>query len=187
MTDRPVIRGRLAQVAQSIRTVMRCLSGNKESQEGTQRAMLILCELHDMLCQIQDQLSWAEEKWIVNPSRLRVLDEVIRCFESTVGAIEMYFQPGGISTRSLRKRLLEIRFIPRLEHFKAMMILAMQPESRYVLPSDLRSAERSIYYNAIWIETKVKFCFYKEKSPESKQNSEVYSDSSMRWTLVGRK
>ncbi|KAJ9486986.1 hypothetical protein VN97_g6342 [Penicillium thymicola] len=139
MIDRPVIRGRLAQVAQSIRTVMRCLSGNKESQEGTQRAMLILCELHDMLCQIQDQLSWAEEKWIVDPSRLVALDEIIRCFESTVGAIEMYFQPGGISTRSLRKRLLEIRFIPRLEHFKAMMILAMQPESRSTIIDSLQN------------------------------------------------
>ncbi|KAI2688995.1 hypothetical protein CBS147325_1993 [Penicillium roqueforti] len=144
---RPVIRGRLARVSQSIRTVMRCLGGNKESQESAQRATLILCELLDMLCQLQDQLSWADEKWVVDPSRLHTLDELIRCFESTVGTIEMYFQPGGISTRSLRKRLLEVRFIPRLEHFKAMMILAMQPESRGKsrVEEKLRSVLRQFY------------------------------------------
>ena len=179
---RPVIRGRLARVSQSIRTVMRCLGGNKESQESAQRATLILCELLDMLCQLQDQLSWADEKWVVDPSRLHTLDELIRCFESTVGTIEMYFQPGGISTRSLRKRLLEVRFIPRLEHFKAMMILAMQPESRYVLPSDLSGPDNAMGY----VLRLMRVFFYKEESPESKKNYEVYSDSSMRWTPVGR-
>ncbi|KAJ5430099.1 hypothetical protein N7491_007115 [Penicillium cf. griseofulvum] len=126
---------------------MRCIGGNKESQEGAQRATLILGELLDMLCQLQDQLSGAEEKWVVDPSRLHTLDEVIRCFESTIGTIEMYFQPGGISTRSLRKRLLEIRFIPRLEHFKAMMILAVQPESREKsrVEAKLRSVLRQFY------------------------------------------
>ncbi|CAI7582045.1 unnamed protein product [Penicillium glandicola] len=147
MIDRAVIRGRLVRLAQSIRTVMRCLGGNKESQEGAQRATLILCELLDMLCQLQDQLSWAEEKWAVDSLGLRTLDEVIRYFESTVATIEMYFQPGGISTRSLRKRLLEIKFIPRLEHFKAMMILAMQPESREKsrVEAKLRSVLRQFY------------------------------------------
>lgn len=133
MIDRPMIRGRLARVSQSIRSVMRCLGGNRESQDGAQRALLILCELLDMLGRIQDQLNWAEDKWVVDPSRLRNLDEVIRCFESTIESIETYFQPGGISARSLRKRLLENTFIPRLEHFKVMMVLIMQPESRYVL------------------------------------------------------
>ncbi|KAJ5163243.1 uncharacterized protein N7500_005073 [Penicillium coprophilum] len=147
MIDLPVIRGRLTRVAQSIRTVTRCIGGNKDSQESVQRATLLLCELLDLLCQIRDQLSWAEEKWVVDPSRLHTIDEVIRCFESTVGSIEMYFQPGGISTRSLRKRLLEIRFIPRLEHFKAMMILTMQPESREKsrIEAKLRSVLRQFY------------------------------------------
>lgn len=134
MVDRSVIRVRLARVARSIRAVMRCLGGNRESQEGAQRAMLIMCELLDLLCRLQDQLNWAEDKWVVDPSRLRNLDEVARYFESTIVSIEIYFQPGGISARSLRKRLLENTFIPRLEHFKVMMILSMQPESRYVLP-----------------------------------------------------
>lgn len=114
---------------------MRCLGGNRESQEGAQRAMLILCELLDMLGRLEDQLNWAEDKWVVDPSRLRNLDEFIGCFESTIGTIETYFQPGGISARSFRKRLLENTFIPRLEHFKVMMVLTMQPESRYGLPT----------------------------------------------------
>jgi len=138
MADGPTIRGRLARVAPSIRAVMRCLGGNRESQEGAQRALLLLCELLDMLSRLQDQLSWSEEKWVLDPSRLRNLDEVIRSFESTIGTIEFYFQPGGISARSFRKRLLEITFIPRLEHFKVMMILSMQPESRYVFKRTLR-------------------------------------------------
>jgi hypothetical protein len=145
MADRPMIRARLARVTRSIRAVMRCLGGNRESQESAQRAMLILCELLDMLCRLQDQLNWAEEKWVVEPSRLRNLDEVIRYFESTIGTIETYFQPGGISARSFRKRLLENTFVPRLEHFKVMMILIMQPESRYVLPSEHRGPQEDIF------------------------------------------
>ncbi|OGE58278.1 hypothetical protein PENARI_c001G12521 [Penicillium arizonense] len=130
MVDGPVIRGRLTRVSRSIRAVMRCLGGNRESQDGAQRAMLLLCELLDLLSRLQDQLNWVEDKWVVDPSRLRNLDEVLRSFESTIGSIEVYFQPGGITARSFRKRLLESTFIPRLEQFKVMMLLSMQPESR---------------------------------------------------------
>ncbi|KAJ5694499.1 hypothetical protein N7536_004911 [Penicillium majusculum] len=147
MIDRSVIRVRLARVARSIRAVMRCLGGNRESQEGAQRAMLIMCELLDLLCRLQDQLNWAEDKWVVDPSRLRNLDEVTRYFESTIVSIEIYFQPGGISARSFRKRLLENTFIPRLEHFKVMMILSMQPESREKsrVETKLRGVLRQFY------------------------------------------
>jgi hypothetical protein len=137
MVDRPMIRVRLARVSRSIRAVMRCLGGNRESPEGAHRAMLTFCELLDLLSLLQDQLNWAEDKWVVGTSRLRNLEEVTRYFESTIMSIEIYFQPGGIGARSFRKRLLEDTFIPRLEHFKVMMILVMQPESRYVLPSSL--------------------------------------------------
>lgn len=132
MVDGPTIRGRLARVARSIRAVMRCLGGNRESQDGANKALLLLCELLDMISRLQDQLSWTEEKWVMDPSRLRTLHEIILSFESTIGTIEFYFQPGGISARSFRKRLLEVTFIPRLEQFKVMMILSMQPDSRYV-------------------------------------------------------
>jgi hypothetical protein len=133
MVDGHAIRGRLTRVARSLRAVMRCLGGNRESQDGAQRAMLLLCELLDLLSRLQDQLNWAEDKWVVDPSRLRNLDEVLRSFESTMGSIEVYFQPGGITARSFRKRLLENTFIPRLEQFKVVMLLSMQPESRYEL------------------------------------------------------
>lgn len=134
MIDRPMLRVGLARVARSIQVIMRCLGGNRESQDGAQRATMLLCELLDLLCRLQGQLNWAEEKWVMDSSRLHNLEEVIRCFESTVATIELYFQPGGISARTLRKRLLEDTFIPRLEHFKMMMILIMQPESRYLSP-----------------------------------------------------
>lgn len=146
MASGPAMRGRLTRVSGSIRAVLRCLGGNKESQEGSQRALLLLCELLDLLCRLQDQLTWAEEKWIVDPSRLHNLNEVLRSFESTVEAIEIYFQPGGISARLFRKRLLENTFVPRLEQFKVMMILAMQPESKYEQLVDLEHDSRKEKY-----------------------------------------
>lgn len=129
----PAIRGRLTRVSRSIRAVLRCLGGTKESPEGSNRALLLLCELIDLLSRLQDQLTWAEEKWVVDPTRLHNLNEVLRSFESTIEAIDIYFQPGGVNARTFRKRLLENTFVPRLEQFKVMMILAMQPESRYVV------------------------------------------------------
>lgn len=92
--------------------------------------MLLLCEILDLLCRLQDQLNWAEEKWVVETSRLHNLNEILRSLESTMDSIEVYFQPGGVSGRSFRKRLMESTFVPRLEQFKVMMILAMQPESK---------------------------------------------------------
>jgi hypothetical protein len=93
--------------------------------------LLLLCELQDLLCRLHDQLAWAEEKWILDASRLCNLDEVLRSFESTVETIDNYFQPGGVSARLYRKRLLDNTFIPRLEQFKVMIIVALQPESEY--------------------------------------------------------
>lgn len=130
MASGQAIRGLVTKVSRSIRAVLRCIGGNRESPEGSQRALLLLSELLDLLCRLQDQLTWAEEKWIVEPKRLLSLKEGLHCFESTVEAIEIYFQPGGVSARLFRKRLLEDTFMPRLEYFKAMMVLAMQPESK---------------------------------------------------------
>lgn len=131
MASGQAIRGLVTKVSRSIRAVLRCVGGSRESQEGSQRALLLLSELLDLLCRLQDQLAWAEEKWIVDSGRLLSLKEGLHCFESTIEAIEIYFQPGGVSARLFRKRLLEDTFMPRLEHFKAMMVLAMQPESKY--------------------------------------------------------
>ncbi|KAJ6007800.1 hypothetical protein N7540_011776 [Penicillium herquei] len=130
MATGPALRGRLARVSRSIRTVLRCLGGTKESPENAQRCLLLLCELLDLLCRLQDQLTWAEEKWVLEPTRLLGLNEILRSFESTMDSLEVYFQPGGVTSRSFRKRLLENTFVPRLEQFKVMMILSMQPESK---------------------------------------------------------
>lgn len=125
------IKGRLTRISRSIRVVLRCLGAIKESQEGYQRVLLLLCELLDLICRLQDQLTWAEERWIVDALRLRNLDELLRSLESTIEAIDVYFQPGGVSSRLYRRRLLDNTFIPRLEQFKVMIILSMQPESKY--------------------------------------------------------
>ena len=133
MVSGPAVRGRLTRVSRSIRAALRCLGGNKEAQETSHRTLLLLCELLDLLGRVQDQLTLSDEKWVVDPSRLHNLNEVLRAFESTIEAIEMYFQPGGVNVRSFRKRLLESTFLPRLEQFKVMMMLTMQPESKYEL------------------------------------------------------
>lgn len=143
MAGGPAIRGRLTRISWSIRSVFRSLGGTKDPQDGHQRAHLLLCELHDFLCRLQDQLAGADEEWIMDPSRLQDLSEVLRSFESTVEAIEIYFQPGGVSARLCRKRLLEDTFIPRLEQFKMTMILAMQPHSKYVFLDNCGLFEKS--------------------------------------------
>lgn len=135
MATGPAVRGRLTRVSRCIRAVLRCLGGNRESQDISNRALLLLCELQDLLCRLQDQLTWAEEKWILDPSRLLGLNEVLNSLESTIEAMDIYFQPGGVSARLFRKRLLENTFIPRLEQFKIMMILTMQTGSEYVSKS----------------------------------------------------
>lgn len=129
MATSRAVRGRLTTVSHSIRVVLRCLGGSRDSQDISNRALLLLCELQDLLCRLQDQLTWAEEKWFVDSSRLLNLDEVLNSLESTIEAMDVYLQPGGVSARLFRKRLLENTFIPRLEQFKIMMILAMQPGS----------------------------------------------------------
>ncbi|KAJ6161244.1 hypothetical protein N7470_004640 [Penicillium chermesinum] len=112
MATGPAIRGRLTRVSRTVRTILRCLGGNKESQDISQRACLLLCEISDLLFRIQEQLTW-----------------ILRSLESTTETIEVYFQPGGVSARSFRKRLLDSTFLPRLEQFKVMLILALQPDT----------------------------------------------------------
>ncbi|KAL5361009.1 hypothetical protein BJX96DRAFT_77665 [Aspergillus floccosus] len=130
MVEVPALRGRLAQAARTVRAITRCLCGGKESQESSQKALLVLSELLDLLYQVREQLSWAVEKWVTAPARLNSLDEMLSCFESTVRIVEVTFQPGGVSSRMYRKGLLERTFLPRLEQYKTCFIVALQPESR---------------------------------------------------------
>ncbi|KAL2215462.1 NACHT and ankyrin domain protein [Thermoascus aurantiacus ATCC 26904] len=144
MVDVAAIRESLAQTTQSTRVVIRCFGGGKDSQETSQRALSLLCDLLDLLYRVKDQLSWAEEKWIVEASRLNALHELLVWFDTTLRSIELYFQPGGIGVRYFRKYLLEQTFIPRLEQYKILLILSMQPDSdeRSSLDRDIRSSLR---------------------------------------------
>ncbi|GES61464.1 NACHT and Ankyrin domain protein [Aspergillus terreus] len=130
MVEVSVLRGRLTQAARAVRAITRCSCGGRESQESSQKALLILSELLDLLYQVREQLGWAVEKWVTAPARLNALDEMLSCFESTVRTIEVTFQPGGVSSRTYRKGLLERTFLPRLEQYKTYFIVTLQPDSR---------------------------------------------------------
>lgn len=132
MVEASEIRGRLTQAAQSIRAVTRSLGSARESQEATQRALLALSEILDLVYQLREQLSWADEKWVTAPARLCSLEDLLSAFDSTISIIEVNFQPGGVSSRASRKGLMERTFLPRLEEYKVAFLVAMQPESRYV-------------------------------------------------------
>ncbi|KAE8385233.1 ankyrin repeat-containing domain protein [Aspergillus alliaceus] len=130
MVEIVAIRERLTQAARSVIAITRSFGGKQESQEALQKALLMLCEILNLLYQIREQLSWAEDKWIVAPARLNVIEELLCAFEATVRAIESTLQPGGVSSRLFRKGLIERTFIPRLELYKVAFLMFMQPESR---------------------------------------------------------
>ncbi|GKZ83595.1 hypothetical protein AnigIFM56816_008690 [Aspergillus niger] len=141
MVEIATLREALSQATQSTRIVMRCLSTRRDSQEASQRALTLLSDIQDLLYRVKDQISWGQEKWHVDPSRLDALAEVVAWLESTMKAIELYFQPGGVSVAYFRKHLLERTFLPRLEQFKILLLLAMQPDSE-----DRTSLDQEIRY-----------------------------------------
>lgn len=130
MVDVSALREILAHVAQSTRIILRCLSCGRDAQESSQTALSLLTDLLDILYRIRDQISWGEEKWPFHPKRLNSLHEVLKWFDSSMKTIELYFQPGGISVSHYRKHLLEESFLPRLEQYKTILLLAMQPDSK---------------------------------------------------------
>jgi hypothetical protein len=133
MADVQTLRGQLTQAAGCARVVVRCLNGGRDLQESSQRAIMLLVDILDSLHRLKDQISWGEgDKWLVEPPRLAALAEVLVCFESTMKAMELYFQPGGVGVTYYRKHLLERTFLPRLEQYKIMLLLSMQPDSRLV-------------------------------------------------------
>ncbi|RAK72874.1 NACHT and Ankyrin domain protein [Aspergillus fijiensis CBS 313.89] len=129
MVQIATLRAGLTQTTQATRTAMRCLNSGRDSQETSQKALTLLSDILDLLYRIQSQISWGEEKWHVDPARLNSLAEMLGWFDSTVKSIELYFQPGGVNVAYFRKHLLEKTFLPRLEQYKIVMLLAMQPDS----------------------------------------------------------
>ncbi|GKZ69196.1 hypothetical protein AnigIFM50267_004383 [Aspergillus niger] len=140
MVEVSELRADLVQVTQSTRVVMRCLSTGRDSQETSQKALTLLADILDLLYRIKEQISWGEEKWHVDPSRLVALAEMLSWLNSSMQSIELYFQPGGVSVAYFRKHLLERTFLPRLEQYKILLLLAMQPDSeeRSCLEAEIR-------------------------------------------------
>ncbi|GFF53558.1 hypothetical protein IFM46972_09807 [Aspergillus udagawae] len=123
------VREGLAQITQSTRIVIRCLSSGRDTHESSQKSLSVMVDILDLLYRVKDQISWGEEKWFVHPARLSALAELLEWFSSTLKAIELYFQPGGVSVYYFRKHLLGGTFLPRLEQYKILLLLSMQPDS----------------------------------------------------------
>lgn len=132
MMDVPKVREALSQVTHSTCIVIRCLSTGRDSQESSQRALVLLTDILDLLYRVKDLISWGSEKWLVEPARLGALAELVALFGSTMRSIELYFQPGGVGVCYFRKHLLEKTFLPRLEQYKILLLLSMQSDSGWV-------------------------------------------------------
>ncbi|KAL4804832.1 hypothetical protein BDV18DRAFT_28162 [Aspergillus unguis] len=145
--DVQTLRGRLTQAATSARVVVRCLNGGRDLQESSQRAIMLLVDALDSLHRLKDHISYGEEnvKWIVEPYRLNALAEILECFAETMKSMELYFQPGGVGVTYYRKLLLERTFLTRLEQYKVMLLLSMQPDSteRSFLDKKIRTSLKS--------------------------------------------
>jgi hypothetical protein len=129
MVNVSAVRENLAQVAQSTRVAMRFLNTGRDLHDSSLRALSLLTDILELLYRIRDEISWAEEKWFVAVGRLRALAELLGWFGLSMKSVELYFQPGGVSVFYFRKHLLEKTYIPRLEQFKIMFLLSMQPDS----------------------------------------------------------
>ncbi|PYH83916.1 hypothetical protein BO82DRAFT_28630 [Aspergillus uvarum CBS 121591] len=131
----------LVKVTQATRIVMRCLSTGRDSQETSQKALTLLTDVLEILYRIKDQTLLGEEKWHVDSMRLEGLGEILGWLQTTMQTIEHYFQPGGVNVAYFRKHLLERTFLPQLEQYKILLLLAMQPDS-----DDRSSLDQEIRY-----------------------------------------
>lgn len=129
MVNVSAVRESLVQAAQSTRVAMRCLNTGRDSHDASLRALSLLTDILDLLYRIKDEICWAEEKWFVAMGRLRDLSELLSWYGLSMRSIEQYFQPGGVSPFYFRKHLLDKTYIPRLEQYKIMFLLSMQPDS----------------------------------------------------------
>ena len=131
MVDVPAIRCGLIKTVRSVRAVIRSLGSGRETQDAfSQKALLLLGDILDVLYQIQEQLSWSNEKWVSGQLRLNALDELISSFDSTIEGLDAIFQSGGVGSRLYKKALLERTFLARLELYKSAFVVAMQPETQ---------------------------------------------------------
>ncbi|KAL4761473.1 NACHT and Ankyrin domain protein [Aspergillus foveolatus] len=148
MAEVQALRSQLTQAAGSARVVVRCLNGSRDLQESSQRAIMLLVDALDSIYRLKDQIGDGENKdnkYLVEPHRLVALAEILERFTSTMRSMELYFQPGGVGVTYYRKHLLERTFLGRLEQYKVMLLLSMQPDSseRSFLDKKIRASLRS--------------------------------------------
>lgn len=110
----------LSCAIQATRIGIRCLASPRDSQEASQRAVLLLVDILDLLYHIKDQAPGVlitGEKFLVHKQETHAKDlrETLKWYESTLKIIERYFQPGGVCVCYFRKYLLEKTFLPQLE------------------------------------------------------------------------
>ncbi|RAL11394.1 NACHT and Ankyrin domain protein [Aspergillus homomorphus CBS 101889] len=120
---------RLTQAVQSLRAAIRSLGGGRESQDSSQKGIMVMSEISDLIHQLKDHIIWAEEKWIVTQPRLHTLDDLLSSLNTTIASLEMSLQSGAVNSRTYKKGILDNTFIPRFEHYKVAFIVAMQPDS----------------------------------------------------------
>lgn len=138
MVDGPTVHKTLSCAVQATRIGIRCLASPRDSQEASQRAVLLLVDILDLLYQVKDQVP---DAWVTGKNdflhkqetHAKGLRETLKWYESTLKTIETYFQPGGVCVCYFRKYLLEKTFLPQLEQYKIAFLLWIQPESWYAL------------------------------------------------------
>lgn len=121
----------LSHVIQAVHVVVRCLASERDSQDSSQRALLLLVDILGLLYHIKDE---ANSSWAVdgNQSWDR-LYQVLVWFEATTKSMESYFQPGGVGVCYFRKCLLQDTFLPQLEQYKTAFLLWLQSDSWFVV------------------------------------------------------
>lgn len=138
MVDGTTVHKTLSCAIQSTRIGIRCLASPRDSQEASQRAVLLLVDILDLLYRVKDQAPDArvtgEECFLhKQEAHFKGLRETLKWYVSTLKVIERYFQPGGVCVCYFRKYLLEKTFLPQLEQYKIAFLLWMQPESWYAI------------------------------------------------------
>lgn len=129
-TDELTVQKTLNHVIQEVHVVVRCLASERDSQDSSQRALLLLVDILGLLYHLKDEVS---SSWAVDVNRsLDRLYEVLVWFEATTKSMESYFQPGGVGVCYFRKCLLQDTFLPQLEQYKTAFLLWMQSDSWYV-------------------------------------------------------
>lgn len=130
-TDALTVQKTLSHVIQAVHVVVRCLASERDSQDSSQRALLLLVDIVGLLYHIKDEI---HSTWAVDGT-WDGLYQILVWFEATTKSMESYFQPGGVGVCYFRKCLLQDTFLPQLEQYKTAFLLCLQDDSRYVFRS----------------------------------------------------